>query len=254
MAIPLRDTCKNPFQDLSLEEIYARLTSGADNLPQWPSKEIQKGYVGTHSIDLLRRSFQFIKILENDGAFVPDWNGLDYGCGFGRFASLLLTKGTPDQLDLCDAWKQTLRIISTLHYKNRVFPVSELLKPGEIPDARYDFILSFSVFTHLSPLAFKRNIPLLIGGLKSKGKLYFTVRHDEFIPHKYPDQVAELLPRLDQDQIVFLDSGGDMGSQKVFGDTIVRRPFLESLAQGLGSLRYLGQPHSLQHVYCVTRT
>jgi len=236
---------QDPFKGLSNREIYAGLLDGRFG-PRWPDERVQAGYAGMYGPALLKRAFDFIDILDRDGAFKKEWKGLDYGCGWGRFPSSLLSKGTADQLDVCDAWERTLEIIGQLNYRNKIFKVSELLEPSEIPADTYDFIMSFSVFTHLSPIAFEHNIPILLKGLKKDGSLYITVRHDEFFDHKYPDKAAELRAILKRDKVVFLDTAGDMTGEKVFGDTILTEAYLERF----GTVRYLGQPHSLQHVYC----
>lgn len=237
----------NPYQDLKLQEIYDGLISGQFG-PRWPDEKLQKGYTGTNKIDLLRRAFAFIDILDKDGAFKPGWKGIDYGCGWGRFGSTLLSKGTPEQLDLCDAWQVTLNHIQALDYQNHIFKVPSLLEVDSVPANTYDFGLSFSVFTHLSPRSFEANIPVLRNSLKEGGSFYITVRHDEFFDHKYPDQADDLRDNLARDGIVFLDSGGDLNREALFGDTVITSDFLARY----GSIRYLGQPHSLQHVYAIS--
>ena len=236
----------NPFAGMNIEQAYSALIDGSVG-PRWPDEKMQQGYTGTFGPDLLRRTNSFIDILDKDGAFKPNWKGLDYGCGWGRFASTLLAKGDPEQLDLCDAWAMTISILNDLNYQNYRFKVSELLKPGEIERDKYDFVLSFSVFTHLAQRAFEQNIPSLLESLKLGGKLYITVRHDEFIDHKYEDRASELRSILDRDDIVFLDSGGDLTGEKIFGDTIIKPIFLKNF----GTVNYLGTPHTLQHVYTI---
>ena len=239
----------NPFEGLTFSQIYEGLMDGRFG-PRWPSEQLQKGYTGTLGVDLLRRAFMFVEMLEQDGAFSEeDWRGLDYGCGWGRFLSVLLSKGTPDQADGCDAWERTLQIISELNYDNRIFRVSELIEPGEVPNQAYDFVLSFSVFTHLAHKAFHHNIDALLPALKPAGNLYITVRHDEFVGHKYKDRAGEIRGDLASNGIAFVDSGGNLGSAKVFGDTIVAKDYLRRF----WNARYLGQPHSLQHVYALSR-
>ena len=77
----------------------------------------------------MNQAFQFADVLEKDGAFSKlDWHGLDYGCGFGRMTTAMLSKGAPAQLDLCDAWESTLNVIGQLGYQNRIFKVSELVR------------------------------------------------------------------------------------------------------------------------------
>ena len=170
------DAHVNPFEKLSIQEIYDGLMGGRFG-PRWPEEKLQIGYTGTKGVDLLRRAFAFTAILDRDGAFAPNWRGLDYGCGWGRFLSVLLEKGPPEQMDGCDAWARTIQIVSGLGYKNNIFTVPELLEFESIAKLKYSFVMSFSVFTHLSPIAFERNIPVLLNSLRQDGTLYITVRH-----------------------------------------------------------------------------
>ena len=53
----------NPYESLSLKEIYAGLLSGRFG-PRWPSESVRKAFVGTNGVDLTRRAFQFIELLD----------------------------------------------------------------------------------------------------------------------------------------------------------------------------------------------
>ena len=106
---------------------------------------------------------------------------MDYGCGWGRIASVVLTKGGPQQLDLCDAWPETLTVLREAGFTNRILAASEVLKDGELEAGRYDFIYAYSVFTHLRMNAFLNNIRVLQRSLKPSGKLYITVRHADYM-------------------------------------------------------------------------
>jgi SAM-dependent methyltransferase len=235
----------NPFEGLTPELIYQRLIDTAPDkpIPTWPDEKTQSGYAGTHGPGLVRRTQAFIAMLEADGAFVPGWKGLDYGCGWGRFASMLLTKGSADQLDLVDAWDSTLRLLSRYNQANKRWQVSEFIQNGEIPESTYDFILSFSVFTHLAQGAFEHNIDALRRSLKPNGKLYFTVRHEDLIEHLHPGRRAEIEEVLQRDGFWF-----DPNYSEVFGTTIVTQDFLSQR----WPVRSLGQPHNLQHVYALS--
>lgn len=134
---------KNPYKGLSVEEIYQGLIEGTFG-PKWPNENLQKGYAGTNKVALVRRAFDFLEILNQDGAFKKNnFKGLDYGCGWGRFASTMLSKAGPEQFDLCDAWQITLDHLEKLDYDNHVFKVPSLLTEDSIPQNTYDFILSF---------------------------------------------------------------------------------------------------------------
>jgi SAM-dependent methyltransferase len=243
----------NPFAGLSVEEMYDRLRLGRLDLPKWPTEDVQRAWVAYSGVGLLRRSLHFIDMLDQDGAFAKEgWRGLDYGCGWGRFASVLLTKGSADQLDLADAWEKTLRVIRNLNYRNKIYAVSELLLDDELPFG-YDFVLSFSVFTHLSPDAFRHNLTKLLKLLKAGGRLYITVRHAEFLDHLYRDdddktQVEQAKAELAIRGSWFRGTGGyGRDSKAVFGNTVVTPDFINEIAVAT----YLGKPHDLQHVYRV---
>lgn len=211
----------------------------ASPLPRWPDEAMQRRFTGGAGKSLVDRAAAFARVIEQDGAFQQSWRGLDYGCGWGRIASYLLTKGRPDQLDLCDAWQGSLDFIKAGGFKNRAFLVSEVLKSGQISGG-YDFIYAFSIFTHLARAAFENNLRELIEGVRPGGNVYFTVRHEGFLASR--DGQA-----LDQDGFWF------EGKNATYGDSAVSRAYLERVAAPLGELRYLGSPESLQELYALTR-
>jgi len=200
----------------------------------------------------VRRTKAFIAMLQADGAFVPGWRGLDYGAGFGRVASLMLARGTDNQLDLVDAWDRSMELLERGGFRNRRWRVSEVLRPGEILENTYDFIYSFSVLTHLSAEAFWPNLAALKRGIRGSGTVYFTVRLPDFadhaVKHRHPEKADEIRAALDSEGFWFtpLDK---LGGGTVFGTTIVSE---ERLRDELGSLDYLGQPRGqMQHVYAL---
>lgn len=244
----------NPFDGLTVEQIYARLMDRArSDLPHWPGVEAQKQYTGGSGPFIVRRGLDFIGILEADGAFKPGWKGLDYGCGWGRLASLLLAHGGADQLDLCDAWSKSIDLIREGGFPNRVWTVSEMLADEEIPSNRYDFIYACSVFTHLAPAAFWNNIDQLMQGLRPDGRLYITVRHSEFIASRFTDRSAQITSVLDARGFWFESTRGDLGQRGVFGEMIVTQEYLSDNLRR-GKIRYVGAPaNQFQHVYALSR-
>lgn len=246
----------DPFSGLNSEDIYQLLIDSANDLPQWPDEKTQAGYVATKGPQAVTRTQDFIHMLDTHGAFVVKWKGLDYGAGWGRIASLLLSKGGSEQLDLVDAWQGTLDILARGNFKNRKWKVSEILADDEIPEAEYDFVYAFSVFTHLAPRAFWLNLQSLACGVKSGGSVYFTVRHEEFIAHisehRYLGKSEEIASIVRSEGFWFAYSGGDLGNEAVFGDMIVSEEHLRASLSHLGTLDYLGQPlGQMQHVYAL---
>jgi SAM-dependent methyltransferase len=214
-------------------------------LPKWPSAEIQAKYTGVHGLDSMRTALRFVETLERAGAFAnPGWRGLDYGCGWGRMASVLLTKGEPDQLDLCDAWPATIDILRDAGFPNRIFTVSEVLQDGEIAVADYDFAYAFSVFTHLRRDVFENNLRVLLAALKPGGTLYFTVRHADYMRRRKagPEDFAALA----RDGFWYRPTG----NSAYFGIAVTERGFLERLPVA-GTLDYFGEVDPCQHLYAL---
>jgi hypothetical protein len=223
--------------------ILARIGAPGE-LPKWPAAEVQTRYTGVHGLESMRSALRFVETLERAGALARlGWRGLDYGCGWGRMASVMLTKGSPEQLDLCDAWPRTMAILDEAGFPNRTFPVSEILAPGEIPDGAYDFVYAYSVFTHLRRDVFEHNLALLLKGLRPGGRLYATVRHADYLPR------AKARP---EDHRTLARDGfwyRPTGNSAFFGMAVVERSWLEALP--IPSLDYLGEVDPCQHLYAI---
>ncbi|MCI0600405.1 MAG: class I SAM-dependent methyltransferase [Beijerinckiaceae bacterium] len=178
---------------------------------------------------------------------------MDYGCGFGRFAALHLSKGTPQQLDLVDAWARAIDFIKQGNFKNRCWCVSEMLKDLDIPANSYDLIISFSAFTHLSENAFLHNLERLYWGLKSNGRIYLTVRHDDFVPVKFRDTADAVVKALDQRGIYWQQTPNKFETEPVFGTTLVTPAFMEELGKRFGLSRRLQSQVNYQHMWVITK-
>ena len=214
-------------------------------LPAWPSQDMQKKYTGVHGIALMRSTLCFIDTLDRAGVFAsPGWRGLDYGCGWGRIASLLLTKGTPNQLDLCDAWPKTIELLRGADFPNRIFSVPEVLEDGDLEREDYDFIYAYSVFTHLRRDVFENNLRVLFRALKPAGKLYITVRHADYMPRVKAR--SEDLKTLSREGFWFRPHG----TNALFGAAVTEQRYLEALPM-LKSLEYLGEVDLCQHLYAL---
>lgn len=244
----------DPFAGKTPQQIYDLLVKpelSNGTLPRWPAPQGQQTFTGTYGPPLVRSALGFIEEMERDGAFVPNWKGLDYGAGFGRFATMMLTRGSADQLDLVDAWQFSLNILEQGGFKNRRWQVAELLTDKDLVAGSYDFVMSFSVFTHLSEMATHHNLERLFDALKPGGKMYVTVRHSEFIPVKYADIAPSVEKELAEKGIWFKGTPGDLGANKVFGDTIVTPAFMEALGSKLGPVKKLGAPLGYQHIWAI---
>lgn len=228
------------------KEIYQALTAEGAS-PRWPTEDKQRQYTGTSGVELVRRTLNFVRLLNDDGAFTPGWKGLDYGCGFGRIVSLMLRYGSSDQLDVCDAWPETIELFKQGRMQNNVTLVSKDLLETDLPKEKYDFAYAFSIFTHLSPEAFVNNLRILLDATKPDvGTVYFTIRHKEFLDSRKPS--AEELAQYDAGYW-FVSVEGNPN----FGDFVPHPSFMAEKMAILGNVRYIGTPHPMQHLYALTR-
>jgi SAM-dependent methyltransferase len=241
-AIPKTDAAGRADPALA-QRAAAMLARLGGDLPRWPEETLQRQYTGTAGAELMRSTLRFVDVLDGAGAFSPGWHGLDYGCGWGRIASVLLTKGAPDQLDLCDAWPQTIEILGRAGFSNRVFAVPEILREGDIPAGAYDFIYAFSVFTHLRRDVFETNLAVLLGGLKPGGRLYATVRHEDYLPR--------IKARREDRQALARDGFWyrPTGNSAYFGMAVIEPAWLERLPTG--AIEYFGEVDPCQHLYAI---
>ena len=220
--------------------------------PRWPGTEVQRHYTGAFGPQIVRSALSFIDMLDRDGAFAPDWRGLDYGAGFGRIASLLLSKGNADQLDLADAWDVSIQRLREGKFANRIISIPELLSPEDLPTEHYDFAYAFSVFTHFAAEPFGRNLTALAASVKPGGKLYITVRQEDLLRRNYPDLAEEAAMHIAEHGWWFKPTRGDLGTAAIFGEMVVSESFLFQQARAIGAITYLGQIQ-LQHVYRIAK-
>lgn len=218
--------------------------------PRWPEAEMQRRYAGGFGVALMQRTCKFIDVLAAEGAFQnPQWHGLDFGCGWGRIASVMLTRGAPSQLDICDAWQVSLDRARENGLQNRAFLVPDVLKDGSIPTGRYDFVYAFSIFTHLNGEAFRSGLTQLAAGLKPGGKLFFTVRHEDFFGPMVEQVLAEPGTTVGSSGIWHVPYPG----REVYGETIFTRDYVRGYAVRLGKIRSAGLVEALQHLYILEK-
>lgn len=242
---------KPPLSGMSPEDIYAVLTGGdISHYPQWPSEPRQLQYTGGSGVPLLNRARRFVEAMEKDmGGFPANWRGLDYGCGWGRIASFLLSRGSADQLDMCDAWEESLELARQGGFRNKIFKVSSVIQKDEIASGEYDFCYAMSIFTHLNREAFEKNVAALVASLKRGGRFFFTVRFEAFIEKCLSTGKVKPPAALDKDGFWNVVYPG----QTHYGETAVSQDFVFRLCKGLGQTDYLGEVESEQHLFRIIR-
>lgn len=225
-----------------------RLTDDEKIMSFWPPKHVQEKYAGASGELLLIRTKRFVKLIENLGVFncVPQPRILDYGCGWGRIASAINVAHSDCILDLADAWNEALDLCAANGIQNKKIKVSEILDGNDLKEEKYDAIYSFSIFTHLSKPAFDNNLEVLLNSLRSGGKLYITVRHDDFLEKFNEKNGGEPLACIGPCDFAHYFYPGC----EVYGETIVGFKYLTGQ---FGNIKYHGLVDPFQHLYEIAR-
>jgi SAM-dependent methyltransferase len=233
------DTTANADLTAQLETLGQALLAGSLPAgPRWPDERTQLNYTGASGENLMKRTTDFAKIL---AANVPallgrNWRGLDYGVGWGRIASVMTHFGDAMALDCVDAWAKSLELARACGLRNRMMETPALLGPTELGEGAYDFIYSYSIFTHLPKNLFINNLEVLFRALKPGGRLVFTVREPKFMEFlTRSGKVNPVEDRLAEDGYWF----GNAQSAD-YGDTITSDAWLRTHVGHLGEITPLG--------------
>lgn len=154
-------------------------------LPLMASEEVTKRWTGAVGRVLLEQSVSFVRscaqnYASHTGKTLDGKKILDFGCGYGRF--LRLFSYFTDQLVGVDAWDKSLQHCRDAGLGDLVSLSDEA--PESLPvENGFDFIFSFSVFTHLSEKSTRLCLSSLRKVISPDGLLVITVRPVEFWSH-----------------------------------------------------------------------
>jgi hypothetical protein len=179
------------FSEIPLD-VFAIATCGGPSdyanmqayFPKMPTDEFQAGWVGSSGEQLLRQSVLFVKTCivqyeTHSGCPVARTRILDYGVGWGRIIRLFNRFVPEDQLFGVDAWEHILEVARGLGVRANLKTVSSY--PRKLPFTnKFDLILVFSIFTHLSEKSAKLAARRCAESLSPKGIFVATIRPIEF--------------------------------------------------------------------------
>lgn len=98
---------------------------------------------------------------------------LEFGCGYGRLTRYLFTLAPQAEITGCDVSARDIAFCRRTYPQGR-FTVNQPTPPLNLPDAHYDLIFSYSVFTHLSEENHKRWLRELARILRPGGCMLHT--------------------------------------------------------------------------------
>lgn len=169
--------------DLQLEPERALKEYGI-SLPPLPSDVIQQGFTARSGRENMQHAFAFYKYVLSMADLHGNPTGpriLDFGGGWGRIARLFLRETTPERIVIAEAMQRALDLLKDSPY---TVVRSQPLPPlRTIEGERFDLIIAFSVFSHLSESHFLAWVDYLLKLLEPGKLLVFTGRGQYFIDH-----------------------------------------------------------------------
>jgi len=220
---------------------YPRLSS---LLPPMASDGVQAQWTGSAGAPLLLQSLNFVRACAASYAKIANEDLsekriLDFGCGYGRF--LRLFSFYSDFVYGLDSWDKSIEQCRLARFGEKV-RLSDSV-PSQLPfGGPFDFIFSFSVFTHLSERSSIACLDALRCVVEKGALMMITVRPPEFwsiasqgrthLPVNY-----EKISRMERCRVEHKARGfafycDDPSSQSDYGDTSMSLDWLAGNAKG----------------------
>lgn len=142
------------FELVSQSYLTPSVDYNGETLPAFPSDTIQCNTTGQSGVATLREAFIFYKdcinTFEELGKPVTkSARILDFGVGWGRIARFFLRDISSENIHGMDVTPEFTAICRET-FKSENFFTCQAHPPTNLPDNHYDFIVAYSVFSHLS--------------------------------------------------------------------------------------------------------
>lgn len=161
-------------------------------LPKMAPDEVQNSWTGSSGHELLKSTVSFVRIVTAAYAYLTGnslrtANVLDFGCGWGRIVRLLYKYVPATQIYGVDPMETSLKHCADAGVHGTILKSDFVPRTLPIPRTnRFDLILAFSVFTHLSEKVTRISLNTLAAHLSPNGLLAITIRPREYWPYIEP--------------------------------------------------------------------
>jgi hypothetical protein len=123
-------------------------------LPKFPSDQVQINTTGQAGLETLKEAFIFyqdcIETFNELGAPLTSASSLlDFGMGWGRISRFFLRELPLENIHGIDVVEEFVQICKETFGSDN-FDVTTPFPPTSIPDGKFNFIVGYSVFSHLS--------------------------------------------------------------------------------------------------------
>ena len=237
-------------------------------LPAFPDDQTQANTLGNSGQACLVDAKAFYELCESRFKASPLWKKdqkhlLDFGCGWGRIARFFYRDFMPENILGVDVNDDLLAICRET-FKGPTFLLTTAFPPTSLPSGSVDFIVSYSVFSHLNERASGDWIDEFSRLLAPGGMVAITTRGRPFFQYcrslinkgdaGYTDSLSRLFPDFDRaisdyDSGRFVHSnidgvtGGGVLTGEFYGETFIPEKYArESLCHDLEFLEYHFEP------------
>jgi hypothetical protein len=237
-------------------------------LPGFPSDTIQANTTGQSGIGTLKDAFIFYQdCIETFGdlgtPIKPQHHLLDFGVGWGRIARFFLRELPIENIDGIDVTEEFVQICERTFRTNN-FRVTTPFPPTQIPAGKYNVIVGYSIFSHLSEDACASWMKEFSRILAPGGMLALTTRGRPFFDFceslqgkghtgylgalsKMFDDFAHARSRYDLGEFVHSNregvAGGGAMTADFYGETLIPEKYARSAYADLFALeRFLSDP------------
>lgn len=243
--------------------LYASLNSKqlsplGEVLPDFPSEELQRNTTGLSSEAALQQAHHFYQdvtdaIGKSGRRLCPESQVLDFGFGWGRISRVFMHDVRKENIYGVDVDPEFVELTRRL-FGSENFNACPPFPPTAYPDASFDLIYAYSVFSHLSEEACRSWMVEFERLLKPGGMVAFTTRHESFFDYcafaatqpdatGYTAALGQLFPDIDDarrryraGELVHATSqgvaGGGPRNSSFYGETWIPEAYVRS---GMGS-------------------
>lgn len=175
------------FEAVSSSYLKPSITLDGKTLPKFPSDQIQINTTGQAGVGTLKEAFVFYQdCVENFKALglaiESHHQLLDFGVGWGRIARFFLKELPLENIHGLDVMEEFVSICRETFGSNN-FHLTTPFPPTTIPDGKFNFIVGYSVFSHLSEDACARWMNEFHRILAPGGMIALTTRGRPFFDY-----------------------------------------------------------------------
>ncbi|MDT9270896.1 MAG: class I SAM-dependent methyltransferase [Limnospira sp. PMC 1234.20] len=243
-----RQFSDSEWLNLLIESVKQETVQGL-HFPKFPSDSVQAQFVGSSGENSLREAYRFYNFFKNEatkaGAIInTNSTILDFGTGWGRFLRFFWKDVTENGLHGVDIDPSIIELCRSLGVPGNLQAIDPL---GSLPysDSSIDFILAYSVFTHLPENVHLHWMQEFKRVVRSGGIVAITIEPRRFLEfvaglknktpanqwhaglQRFSDRASLMLSDYDSGQLVYLPTGGGkFRDSTIYGDAICPISFL----------------------------